>query len=437
MTELAGANAPVSERAPAFAELDEQGRKELWAALALRHTDGLGPRFSARLARAFGGAYEAVCAANIPSAWEDAGVPRALALELGRDAWRENARVEWERLRAASCGILLRTNPAFPEALSHMVDAPLFLYCIGDIGLLRSPAVAVVGSRLSTPRGMAAAANIAHGLSRHGITVVSGLARGIDRIAHLAALRGIGSSIAVLGAGIDSPYPKGSADARQELVEHGLILSEYGPGVTARPESFPIRNRIISGLALAVVVAEATERSGSLITARLALEQGRDVYAVDGPAEEPSFAGCRSLLSQGAKAVSSAEDVLANLAGELNRYLLPPPQPGGPACLEGLDRPVEGGMKKKRVPPKAAQGARAKSAPPAPKKPPMPRLPLPEGIEPEARQVLDFLRENPDAHLDDICRDCNLDAAAASRCVLLMELSGLICQMPGMRYRLI
>ncbi len=431
-----GSGGGITRRAPDFAGLDEAGKKELWAALALRHTNGLGGRRTARLLREFGSAYEAVRAADEPGAWGRAEVPSAIAASVAAGAWRGNARQEWDRLRGAGCGLLLWTDPVYPEALRRLVDAPVFLYCRGDISLLRAPAVAVVGSRLCTGQGLLAARQISYDLSRHGVTVISGLAKGIDRSAHLGALQGIGSSIAVLGAGIDVPYPPKSADARAGLEASGLILSEYGPGVQPQPGYFPVRNRLISGLALAVVVVEAASRSGSLITARLALEQGRDVYAVPGPALEPSSFGCHELVRQGARPVFSARDVLENLAQELAAYVLPEsPQPAANAPPEEPPGELAGGPAEIPVKKKAAAGK--PKAPAAPDAPAVRKagIALPSDLAPGAERILDFLRAEPGAHIDEICRRCGLDAPAASRHMVCMELAGLIYQLPGLRYK--
>ncbi len=440
-----GASGKAAHQAPDFAGLDEAGKKELWATLALRHTEGLGGRRIARLLREFGSAYEAVRAASGPGSWGRAEVPASIAASVAAGNWRENARQEWDRLRGAGCGLLLWTDPAYPEALRRLVDAPPLLYCRGDISLLRSPAVAVVGSRLCTNQGLLAARQISHDLSRHGVTVISGLAKGIDRSAHLGALRGIGSSIAVLGAGIDIPYPPKSADARAGLEASGLILSEYGPGVQPQPGYFPVRNRLISGLALAVVVVEAASRSGSLITARLALEQGRDVYAVPGPALEPSSFGCHELVRQGARPVFSARDVLENLARELAAYVLPEsPQPAEDISVaEPAEGPLEVPAKEKTaigpLPRGASRRKKMEQGKPGPQvlaaAAPAARIPLPAELAPGAERVLNFLRAEPGAHLDEICRRCGLDAPAASRHMICMELAGLVYQLPGLRYK--
>lgn len=332
-TSAAASVRPGSAVLPAFADLDEGARAELWAALALRHSPGIGPRTVRRLLAGFGSALAAVQAANGGGReWAQAGVRPHMAAPVAEGRWREAARQEWDAVRMCRCAILLWTDPRYPARLREVPDAPALLYCRGDASLLANHAVAVVGSRLSSRAGRGVAADIAYSLSSAGVTVVSGLARGIDREAHVAALEEVGSTIGVLGTGIDVVYPPEHADVFARMESTGLLLSEYAPGTLPLPGHFPVRNRIISGLSVGVLVVEAAARSGSLITARLALEQGREVYAVPGPATAQYTCGCRGLIEQGARPVSTAEEVLADLAPvlgmELAALAAPCPPPG-------------------------------------------------------------------------------------------------------------
>ncbi|EGY26960.1 DNA protecting protein DprA [Desulfovibrio sp. A2] len=330
---MAASTRPGSAVLPAFADLDEAGRAELWAALALRHSPGIGPRTVRRLLAGFDSALAAVQAANGGGReWAQAGVRPHMAAPVAEGRWREAARQEWDAVRGCRCAILLWTDPRYPVRLREVPDAPAVLYCRGDASLLANHAVAVVGSRLSSRAGRGVAADIAYSLSSAGVTVVSGLARGIDREAHVAALEEVGSTIGVLGTGIDVVYPPEHADVFERMESTGLLLSEYAPGTLPLPGHFPVRNRIISGLSVGVLVVEAAARSGSLITARLALEQGREVYAVPGPATAQYTCGCRGLIEQGARPVSTAEEMLADLAPvlgmELAALAAPCPPPG-------------------------------------------------------------------------------------------------------------
>ncbi|MDR3044465.1 MAG: DNA-processing protein DprA [Desulfovibrio sp.] len=324
---------PGLGRLPAFADLDAAGRAELWAALALRHSPGIGPRTVRRLLAGLGSALAAVQAADRGGHdWAQAGVRPHMAAPVARGAWRDTARQEWDAVRACRCSVLLWTDPRYPARLREVSDAPAVLYCRGDASLLTNHAVAVVGSRLSSRAGRGVAADIAYSLSAAGVTVVSGLARGIDREAHVAALEEVGSTIGVLGTGIDVVYPPEHAELFARMEATGLLVSEYAPGTLPLPGHFPVRNRIISGFSVGVLVVEAAARSGSLITARLALEQGREVYAVPGPATAQYTCGCRGLIEQGARPVATAEDMLVDLAPvlgmELAALAAPCPIPG-------------------------------------------------------------------------------------------------------------
>lgn len=201
-------------------------------------------------------------------------------------------------------------DPGYPHLLREIVDPPSALFAKGDLGLLDRAAVAVVGSRNASPYGLSAASAIARALSAAGVTVVSGLARGIDAAAHRAALQEAGSTIAVLGTGIDQVYPATNRRLAGEIEASGLLLTEFAPGTPPRALNFPIRNRIISGLSLGTVIVEATDRSGSLITARMAAEQGREVFAVPGPIFHAASQGPHRLIQYGAKLVHDVDDIL-------------------------------------------------------------------------------------------------------------------------------
>lgn len=313
MTEHAPA-APLSVR---WADMDDRARREYWAGLALRHCRGLGARSCCRLLRHFGSAFAAL---EGRERWADAGVDKGKAAELSTGSWRVTARAEWDAIRDLDAVVVQWHEAAYPALLRTLPDAPVLLYCLGDLSLLANPAVAVIGSRKATPRGQALAGHMAGAFASWGITVVSGMAWGIDKAAHEAALGRTGSSIAVLGTGIDVPYPRANTRLYDRMAAKGLLVSEFAPGTPALRENFPVRNRIISGLSLGVVVVEAASRSGTLITSRLALEQGREVYAVPGAALSGQSLGCQELVRQGAKPVFAPEDVLEDLAGPLRDF---------------------------------------------------------------------------------------------------------------------
>lgn len=217
------------------------------------------------------------------------------------------------RVQAGGLTPLTWDDPAYPTALSAIVDPPFVLWTRGLADALHRPAVAIVGSRAGSPYALAVAEQLAFDLVSRGIVIVSGLARGVDSAAHRGALAGGGSTVAVLGSGADRIYPSEHAPLAREIEATGAVASELAPGTPPLPHFFPLRNRIISGLSRAVVVIEAGEKSGSLITARMALEQGRDVLAVPGNVLSGRNRGAHALLRDGAKIVESADDILEEL----------------------------------------------------------------------------------------------------------------------------
>ncbi len=219
--------------------------------------------------------------------------------------------LEW--VQAPAHALVALDHPAYPKRLLEISDPPALLYCVGRAELLNQPALAVVGSRNATAQGARNAQAFARTLSDAGLAIVSGLALGVDAAAHRGGLEGRSSTIAVLGTGVDKVYPPANAPLAQELAARGLLVSEFALGSPASKQNFPRRNRVISGLTLGTLVVEAALSSGSLITARAALEQGREVFAIPGSIHSPLSKGCHSLIKSGAKLVESAEDVLSEL----------------------------------------------------------------------------------------------------------------------------
>lgn len=207
---------------------------------------------------------------------------------------------------------IAQSDAAYPELLRHIHEPPAKLYVRGMLPAENAPCIAIVGSRKCTPYGKQAAYDLAYALAKAGVTVVSGMALGIDGEAHLGALDAGGRTIAVLGTGVNdaSLYPHSHIELARRIMEQGAVISEYEPGTPAYPNQFPERNRIVSGLSRGVIIVEADLRSGSLITARLALEQGRDVFAVPGPIYSRTSQGTHALIQEGAKLVAKAEDIL-------------------------------------------------------------------------------------------------------------------------------
>lgn len=262
--------------------------------------------------------------------------PRAARYAAFRDGLDERA--ERERLAAAGFRFLARSDPAFPAILRAIHDPPpgLFLRGAAAEELLARPAVAVVGARACSPYGRQVARLLGRELAAAGLVVVSGLARGVDGEAHRGALDGGGATVAVLGCGIDRDYPAAHRALAAEIAERSLVVSEYAPGVAPAPWRFPARNRIIAGLCSATVVVEARERSGALITADLALEEGREVFAVPGEITSALSAGSNALLRLGATPLTAAADVLESFGLAPADVTPPDLSPAAAALLERI-----------------------------------------------------------------------------------------------------
>ncbi len=257
------------------------------------------------------------------ASWPD--VERAPVLLAERFGWlpgtvqeaitRAAAEAESAKARANTLGAELVTlvDEAYPDGLRHLPDPPLALWVSGNPATLVRPAVAIVGSRNASPVGLETARRLARGLASAGLIVVSGLARGIDGAAHRGALQADGPTVAILGCGLDIVYPRQHRELAREVRATGCLVSELPPGTPPLPRHFPLRNRIISGLSRAVVVVEASDHSGSLITARMALEQGRDVLAVPGNVVSGCHRGCHALIKDGARLVETVEDILEEI----------------------------------------------------------------------------------------------------------------------------
>lgn len=384
--------------------------KEFFACLALKHAAKIGPRTSKNILDAYDTAFEAVQDAR---SWRGKGLARADVVELFlKETWRKEAEFEYKAARIKGMNVLPWGDPRYPDKLRHIPDPPLALYFIGDLSLIQNPSVAVVGARKCTEYGLKQARTISQDLSRMGMTIVSGLALGIDRQAHQGGLAGVGSSIAVVGAGLDHGYPVENADVRQALENRGLVLSEYPPGTIPDAKHFPYRNRIISGLSLGVLVAEAANKSGSLITARLAAEQGRDVFALPGPLGQPTFVGCHTLLKQGACLVQSADEIMQELAQGIGTEL----------DVAKLSTNGANGANGSIVPGKG----QVEAAKPAPA--------LPKDLEPDEAEVFAVLGPIDRTHIDDIGRRLGWDSSRVSQVLLMLEIKGLVRQWPGMTY---
>ena len=262
-----------------------------------------------------------------PLSWDDviASAPltsteRSRMQKLRQEGFAEK---EISSARAQGYTLIHAMDGAYPELLKKIPDPPAILYVQGDPAWLSRPCIALVGSRNATAYGRTVAERLASQLASHGITVASGFARGIDRSAHEGAMRTGGGTVAVLGCALDIDYPSGHGDLRKAIAAHGCLASEFPVGTEPAEYTFPRRNRIISGISLGVVVVEALEKSGALITARHAMEQNREVFAVPGPVFAPTSKGPHALLRDGAKLVESVEDILEELQPVLSPELFP------------------------------------------------------------------------------------------------------------------
>lgn len=286
----------------------ERDEARYW--LALSFIPGLGGETFRRLLSQFGPPDKIIEASTAQlSAVVEPLIARAISAGLDTD--RLAPALDW--LAQPGNHLITLADAEYPQALLETPNPPPMLYIKGRLDLLNRPALGIVGSRHATPQGERDAEAFAHTLSDAGLTIVSGMALGIDASAHRGGLKGAASSIAVVGTGLDIVYPARNRELAYQLAEHGTIVSEFPLGTPSKAQNFPRRNRIISGLSRGVLVVEAALQSGSIITARLAGEQGREVFAIPGSIHSPLSKGCHRLIKQGAKLVESAQDILEEL----------------------------------------------------------------------------------------------------------------------------
>ncbi len=291
--------------------------------LRLHHAPGIGCKTARRLLQGFDGSVTALCAADAPSLRQHGVDEKAARALRAVTSQAMQADLDWLDQRASHHLIPL-DSPHYPDALRQLDDAPLLLYVRGDPDYLLQPQLAVVGSRTPTRAGLQNAAQFARFLSQAGITICSGLADGIDGAAHRGALEGIAGTVAVVAHGLDVVYPARHRKLATEIERAGAIVSEMAIGTPPAAGLFPRRNRLISALSLGTLVVEAALKSGSLITARRALEQGREVFAIPGSIHNPLSKGCHRLIRDGAKLVETAGDILDELGPALHDAGFPP-----------------------------------------------------------------------------------------------------------------
>jgi len=354
--------------------------EDLAAWLRLSLAPGLGSEGFRRLLAAFGGPEQALAASRAALA-RHVAEPVAAAIKQGGQDQAVAAVSAW--LERPDNHVLTLADAGYPRQLLQIPDPPPLLYVKGRTELLSRPALAVVGSRHATAQGLANAETFARTFSDAGLTVVSGLALGVDAAAHRGGLAGASSSVAVLGTGADIVYPARNRELAHELAGRGALVSEFPLGTHPLAANFPRRNRLISGLSLGCLVVEAAVDSGSLITARLAAEQGREVFAIPGSIHSPLAKGCHALIKQGAKLAESARDILEELR-------LPAPGPAAPADDADIDA--------------------------------------------RSRALLDALGHDP-CDPDTLAARCGLTAAETAALLTQLELEGRIAPLPGGLYQ--
>jgi DNA processing protein len=367
--------------------------EELLHWLALIFTPGLGAKKTAELIERYGSPVPIFRASA--SELTAAGLNGSVARSIASGCCFEEAAEQHEKLRETGVQVVTCTDPAYPRQLREIYDPPPVLFARGKLELLQGVMVAMVGSRRASAYGMAAAERLAADLANAGIVVVSGMARGIDTAAHLGALSSAGGTVAVFGCGLDLIYPAENRKLAERLAHDGLLISEFPLGTPAHPQNFPIRNRIVSGLSEGVVVVEGMEYSGSLITARLALDQNREVFAVPGNITAKSSFGPNLLIKQGAQLVQTATDILDGLSWEARSRLV-------------------------------RQATLAEAMEPAPDASPMAAI---------NHQVLSLLTPDQPVHLDMLLdKMLGVSSSEVIAAIFELELQGKVRQLPGRSY---
>ncbi|MEZ6121562.1 MAG: DNA-processing protein DprA [Planctomycetaceae bacterium] len=291
----------------------DPSESELRSALALSLVNGVGPRLQTTLLKYFGTPQQ-VLEQPVAVLMQVHGVGKQVAERIASPLTRTLADVTLQQARDLGVSVLMKGQAGYPAGLFRVDDSPLVLFCRGTLLPQDDLAVAIVGSRRCTAYGRRQAERLAGSLARAGFTIVSGLARGIDGAAHRAALAAGGRTIGVLASGVKEIYPPEHADLAMDVMKQGALVSEFALETKPRPGLFPQRNRIISALSLGVIVVEANRSSGALYTARHAMEQGRDVFAVPGPVDSLASEGCHDLIRDGVTLIRHADDVLQELA---------------------------------------------------------------------------------------------------------------------------
>jgi DNA processing protein len=366
--------------------------------IALNMTPGVGPRAATKLLERFGSP-DAVFQARRPELESLHIRPETIESIMKRE-FEDAAALEVEKLRGIGGDMLILDDGSYPALLREIADPPIILYVRGDWeACLTAPCVGVIGSRLCSTYGKNASEMLSRDLASRGITIVSGLARGIDTSAHRGAIAAGGRTVAVIGTGLDGTYPKENAKLVDEiLASGGAVVSQFPLGTPPIPENFPYRNRIISGLSYGVLIVEASERSGSLITARLAMEQNREVMAVPGNITSGKSFGTNYLIKAGAKLVQQWQDVVAELPSEVSSSILPP-----------KSEPATNGKRRQ------------------------PEL-RPAGMTDHETAIWEILSADAETHIDVLLEKSGLGFAELNTALVALDLRDLIRVLPGKHY---
>ena len=362
-----------------------------WLALAL--TPGLASRLSARLLREFGSPEEVFRAPL--GRLEACRLPAPVAQAVFKKQSFKRAEKELAQTqRIDRCRLLNWTEPEYPQTLLQIYDPPVMLYVRGDAQILNQPSIGMVGTRRPTLYGTQMAERLGRELAARGLIVVSGMARGIDAISHQGVMAVNGRAVGVLGTGIDVCYPKENRKLYEKVLERGAIISEFPLGTHPAPENFPVRNRIVAGMPLGVVVVEGAQYSGSLITARLAMEFGREVFAVPGNVTQPVSFAPNLLIKQGAKLVTNGEDV-----------------------IEELPTPVRAVLVRAEAPEAEQRNLLAAAS-----------------LNSSEKKIYDLLSVDDPKHIDDIVENSGLNSSEVLATLFDLEMKGIVRQLPGKQF---
>ena len=368
-------------------------RADLADWIALNMVRGVGPRTANQLLSRFGSPAGVFAASRLALGKE--GLKPDTVEELKDSSILEKANAEIERLEKLNAEVITLEDDDYPDLLREIHDPPIALYVRGDLRkAMERPALAVVGSRRCSTYGVNVAESLSRDLASHGLTIVSGLARGIDAAAHRGALELGGLTIAVVGTGLETTYPKEHKKLEEQIIANGAIVSEFPLGTPPLPQNFPYRNRILSGLCFGVLIIEASEHSGSLITARLANEQGREVFAVPGNITSQTSFGPNYLIKDGAKLVQIWRDVVDELPREAKEKLF------------GIERTT---TSKSNVQPIFEAVA----------------------LSDDERKVLDILSADVPAHIDQLLISSEMNSSELMNALLGLEMKDRIKQLPG------